>query len=100
MPQDGLGQFDGESQDSPLLWRRWRRSAMTNRSAVVRMLLVGVGLIFGGEAICVFGPDERVVHVGCHAALYAGIFLVIVGALLEATRRLRAMRWPPDEAGV
>ena len=41
--------------------------------AVVRVLLVGVVLIFGGEAVCILGPDERMVHVGCHAALYTGI---------------------------
>jgi hypothetical protein len=59
---------------------------MTNRRAVARVLLVGVFLIFGGEAICILGPDERVVHVGCHAALYTGIVLACVGALLVAIR--------------
>lgn len=57
-----------------------------NRRAVVRVLLVGVVLIFGGEAICILGPDERIVHVGCHAALYTGIVLSCVGALLVAIR--------------
>jgi hypothetical protein len=71
-----------------------------NRRALTRMLLVGVALIFGGEAACVFGPDQRVMHVACHVALYSGIFLSFVGALLEGTRRLRAMRRPSDEAGV
>jgi hypothetical protein len=63
------------------------------------MLLVGVVLVFGGEALCVLGPNRRDVHVACHAVLYAGIFLAFVGALLEGTGRLRAMRRPSDEAG-
>jgi len=57
-----------------------------SRRAVVRVLLVGVVLIFGGEAVCILGPDERMVHVGCHAALYTGIVLSRVGALLVAIR--------------
>jgi hypothetical protein len=57
-----------------------------NRRAVVRVLLVGVVLIFGGEAVCIVGPDQRVVHVGCHVALYTGIVLSCVGALLVAIR--------------
>ena len=57
-----------------------------NRRAVVRVLLVGVVLIFSGEAVCIFGPDEHVVHIGCHAALYTGIVLSCVGALLVARK--------------
>ncbi len=57
-----------------------------NRRAIVRVLLVGVVLIFGGEAVCILGPDERIVHVGCHGALYTGIVLSCVGALLVAIR--------------
>jgi hypothetical protein len=51
------------------------RAQLPNRRSVLRALLVGVVLIFGGEALCVFGPHTRIVHVGCHAVLYAGIFL-------------------------
>jgi energy-converting hydrogenase Eha subunit E len=54
-----------------------------------RLLLIGVCLIFGGEAFCVFGPHERIVDVGCHAVLYAGIFLVAIGTVLEVRRRSR-----------
>ena len=57
-----------------------------NRRAVVRVLLAGVILIFGGEAVCILGPDERIVHAGCHAALHTGIVLSCVGALLVAIR--------------
>jgi hypothetical protein len=56
------------------------------------VLLVGVVLIFGGEALCLLGPYENSVHIGCHAVLYAGIFLVMVGVLLEGTNRFRGRR--------
>ena len=44
---------------------------------------VGVILIIGGEMFCLLGPlrYEDVVHVSCHAALYAGIVLVGLGAV-------------------
>jgi hypothetical protein len=31
---------------------------MLNRFSVVRVLLAGVVLIFGGEALCIFGPYD------------------------------------------
>jgi hypothetical protein len=61
----------------------------SHRRFVTRVLLVGVVLIFGGEAFCVLGPHENSVHIACHVVLYAGMFLLSVGVLLEARRRLR-----------
>jgi hypothetical protein len=63
------------------------------------MQVVGAGvvLIFGGEASCILGPDVSLVHIVCHAALYAGMLLVAVGAGLEARRRLRATRTPRSQ---
>ena len=58
-----------------------------SRRTVVRVLLAGVVLIFGGEATCILGPDKHTVHVGCHAVLYAGMLLVAAGVLLEVRRR-------------
>jgi hypothetical protein len=63
---------------------------------VLRMVFMGVVLIFGGEAVCIFGPHENAVDVGCHAVLYLGIGFVSVGALLQVVRRLRALRYQPD----
>jgi hypothetical protein len=65
---------------------------LSNRRSVLRALLVGVVLIFGGEALCVFGPHTRIVHVGCHAVLYAGILLVSIGVLVEGRNRFRGRR--------
>jgi hypothetical protein len=47
--------------------------------------------IFGGEILCVAGPlrYERLVHLICHAILYAGIALVCVGAWLHWADRRR-----------
>jgi hypothetical protein len=55
---------------------------MTRRH-YARLLAIGVLLIFGGEAFCVFGPlrYERVVHVVCHAIFYAGIAVAAIAAL-------------------
>jgi hypothetical protein len=74
---------------------RHRRSA-----AELRLVVAGVLLIFGGEAFCILGPHERIVHGSCHAALYAGMVLVSVGAVLHWSRRLRAGRRNSDKAGV
>jgi len=59
---------------------------------VTRVLLVGVALIFGGEGFCLLGPHENSVHIACHAVLYAGMFLVSVGVLLEGRTRFRRRR--------
>jgi predicted acyltransferase len=61
-------------------------------AAALRLVAAGVVLIFGGEAFCILGPHERIVHVSCHVALYAGMVLVAVGAVLHLTKRLRARR--------
>lgn len=49
------------------------------------LILVGVCLIFGGEAFCLVGPIryERLVHVTCHATFYVGVMLVCLGAILH-----------------
>lgn len=65
---------------------------LMSRRTVVRVLLAGVALIFGGEATCILGPDQRAVHVGCHIVLYAGMLLVVVGVLLEGKRRSERSR--------
>jgi hypothetical protein len=51
----------------------------------LRLVSVGVLGIFGGETFCLIGPlrYERIVHLTCHAVLYAGIALVFVGGLLR-----------------
>ena len=64
------------------------------------MVLLGVLLIFGGEAFCLLGPHTDAVHVGCHAVLYTGIALVAVGAARHWTKRLRTGRRESDEAGL
>lgn len=48
---------------------------------------VGVACIFGGEALCLLGPlaYERQVHLICHAILYGGVGLVIIGAAVHWT---------------
>lgn len=47
-----------------------------NRNA--KLALVGVLLIFGGEAFCILGPlrFEYAVHLVCHAMFYSGIAVV------------------------
>ena len=67
---------------------------------MTRVLLVGVVLVFGGELSCILGPDEHIVHIGCHAVLYTGIVLAAVGASLHGAERLRAKRRQSDEEGV
>jgi hypothetical protein len=57
------------------------------RRVVVRLLGAGVTLIFGGEAFCILGPDVSWVHIACHAALYSGVLLVAVGAVLAVRPR-------------
>lgn len=76
-------------------------SQLRDRDSAVELRLVAAGvlLIFGGEAFCILGPHERIVHVSCHAALYAGMVLVAVGAVLYWARRLRGGR-NSDKAGV
>ena len=46
------------------------------------LALIGVLLIFGGEAFCLLGPlrFERVVHIACHAMFYTGIAIAAFGA--------------------
>ena len=57
----------------------------------VWLALAGVVCIFGGEILCVAGPlrYQRLVHLICHAMLYAGIALVCVGAWLHWADRRR-----------
>ena len=62
------------------------------RRSVTRVLLVGVALIFGGEAFCLLGPHQNSVHIACHAVLYAGMFLVSVGVVLEGRKRFLGRR--------
>ena len=49
------------------------------------MTVAGAACIFGGEALCLLGPIayEQHVHLICHAILYGGMGLVIVGAALH-----------------
>ena len=51
----------------------------------VRIAVIGVLCIFGGETLCILGPlrYEQQVHVICHAILYAGAGLVALAALLH-----------------
>jgi hypothetical protein len=51
----------------------------------LRLVLAGVCGIFGGETLCLLGPIryERIVHIGCHIVLYAGIALVVLGAIVH-----------------
>ena len=50
-----------------------------------RLLVAGVLLIVGGEALCILGPlrYERLVHVICHVLLYSGVVLAGFGAFLH-----------------
>jgi hypothetical protein len=62
----------------------------------------GVACIFGGEALCLLGPAayERQVHLVCHAILYAGAVLVVIGAALHWTsRRQRPPHSPVTSSG-
>jgi len=62
------------------------------RSSAFWMVATGVVCIFGGEALCVLGPIayERQVHLICHAILYGGTGLVVIGAALHwMSRRAR-----------
>ena len=54
-------------------------------------MLLGVVLIFGGETFCLLGPIryEHVVHISCHAVLYAGIVFVCLGAVMHGAGKRR-----------
>jgi len=56
-----------------------------DRGLAVTLALVGVSFIFGGEALCIFGPlrYQRAIAVICHTFLYAGIALVGAGAAVQ-----------------
>ena len=49
---------------------------------------VGVLMIFGGEALCLFGPlrYERLIHRVCHGIFYSGIVLVVLAAVVSRNR--------------
>ena len=51
----------------------------------LQLAATGVACIFGGEALCLLGPlaYERQVHLICHAILYGGVGLVVLGASLH-----------------
>ena len=51
----------------------------------LRLVLVGVLLIFGGESFCLLGPLRyaRTVMISCHVVLYAGMVLAGAGAVLR-----------------
>jgi len=57
---------------------------LTSRRTTL-LILSGVLLIFGGEALCLLGPIryERLVHVICHTTFYVGVMLVCLGAILH-----------------
>lgn len=57
---------------------------MKNRVAV-RLAVLGVLCIFGGEALCILGPlrYEQQIHVICHVILYAGVGLVALAGLVH-----------------
>ncbi len=63
----------------------------------LRLLVAGVLLIFGGETFCLLGPMrfERLVHVLCHAVLYAGIGCSGIGAVLYWAGRRGKLRQAP-----
>ena len=52
---------------------------------VLRLVAIGAALIFGGEAFCILGPlrYETLVHLICHIALYCGMALTFVGAVIH-----------------
>ena len=54
-----------------------------------RLAAIGVAGIFGGEALCLLGPlaYERQVHLVCHAIIYSGVALVVIGATLHWMNR-------------
>lgn len=79
----------GPARDRGVLKARYGSKSLMSRRTVVRILMAGVALIFGGEATCILGPDQRSVYVGCHIVLYAGMFLVVAGVVLEGRRRYR-----------
>jgi len=56
-----------------------------------RLALAGVVMIFSGEALCIFGPlkHERIIHIVCHAILYAGIAFAAVAAIAGVQERFR-----------
>lgn len=58
-----------------------------NRRVSLRLVVAGVVGIFGGETFCLLGPlrYQRLVHVTCHLALYAGIVLVCLAAVVNWT---------------
>jgi hypothetical protein len=59
------------------------------------LVLAGTIGIFAGEILCIVGPlrYERLVDVTCHAAIYAGIVLVLLGAALHWVSRVKR---PPE----
>ena len=56
-----------------------------NGSLALRLVAIGAALIFGGEAFCILGPlrYETIVHLTCHIALYSGMALAFVGAVIH-----------------
>ena len=57
----------------------------------LRLVALRAALIFGGEAFCILGPlrYESFVHTTCHIALYTGIALVFIGAVIHFRSRAR-----------
>ena len=57
----------------------------------VWLALVGASSIFGGETLCLVGPMryERIIHITCHAILYAGAVSVALAAAVHWTGRQR-----------
>jgi hypothetical protein len=84
LPTVGLKTRDGttETQDGQ----------SNPRSTVpLRLILLGVAFLFGGEAFCLLGPMryERIVHFSCHAVFYAGIAFVCLGAIIHWAAKRR-----------
>jgi len=51
----------------------------------LRLILLGVAFLFGGETFCLLGPMryERIVHFSCHAVFYAGVAFVCLGGIIH-----------------
>lgn len=63
---------------------RWPSWSAAGRAAIA-MALAGVGLILGGEALCILGPlrYERLIGRVCHGMFYAGAALVGAALVLH-----------------
>jgi hypothetical protein len=63
---------------------RARQSAPRSRTPL-RLVLLGVAFLFGGEAFCLLGPTryEPIVHFSCHAVFFAGVASVCLGAIIH-----------------